>query len=85
MHRAKFNNCEYRCYEEAHPELAQQAISEGHAIVRDPKRARLRPEQKARLETMILANKLVHEIAVAVGCSVQTVYRAKARMKRDKR
>ena len=75
----------YRCYEEGHPEIVQQAISENRAIAGIPKHARLRPEQKARLETMILANKLVHEIAVAVGCSVQTVYRAKARMKRDKR
>jgi hypothetical protein len=70
----------YRAYEYAHPEIVLTSIDQRHSICRDPKRARLRPNQVARVQDMIRAKCQHKEIMAEVNCSRRTVSRIKRKM-----
>jgi DNA-binding CsgD family transcriptional regulator/DNA invertase Pin-like site-specific DNA recombinase len=69
-----------RAYEAGHPELLEQAITNGTRIVRDPNRAPFSPTELDQLNRMICENKALKEIAEIIGCTEGTVRWHKRRM-----
>ena len=73
----------YKAYDHAHPEIVQKSIDERHAICREPKRARLRPEQVKKVKEMLCLGCPWREIVNRARCSLNTINRLRQRLNQD--